>query len=606
MFGFFKRKVMGLSSENGVEMKSDLKADICIPDINDVPMICTFDLDPEVEKVLRANRFNCISGTLGGLMDVPNLKRNTQHLLRAVHSVPDNFHEFDVAVVDLGYRGNTVYDQDQHLDLKRVGSSITYAFLSQYPQHVFDFKPFGVGVLKDGVGDFLAGGSILIIFSERESRASYDLVEISSAGNQVCNKLEYSNLDVYHGFPEVVSRKGSRVKLPVASGGVSELVLKYMQGGEYSVIFKHPSTWDRSSGKSVPVESFRPLALNEADEVVSYVQDVAEGVVLVFPQVVNKGQFLCELFNGHLAEFFPKIFPYNGQFGWLDDGSYPLPGEAELLEEKIEIESVYENDMAKNKLALEKIKEDNRFLRDILTETGPKLVSAIAIYLRWLGFESVVNMDDSDNDTLEEDLQVDCGDKLLVVEIKGIGGTSTDKACSQITKIKFRRAEQRGRFDVFGLYIVNHQRYVSPKDRKNPPFTDNQIKDAVLDKRGLLTTYDLYRAYFLVLGGVLSKEFVREQLFGFGVVDFYPSDMVSFGHPEEIFKKGKIVILTLDGQSLSVGMKLVAKKGDSYTVHIIESLQVDGVDVLEVGNGEVGVMLDIGVPNRSEILLWSR
>ena len=70
-----------------------------------------------------------------------------------------------------------------------------------------------------------------------------------------------------------------------------------------------------------------------------------------------------------------------------------------------------------------------------------------------------------------------------------IGGTSKDEECSQIFKIKSRRMKELKRFDVFGLYIVNHQKHLPPLNRENPPFTENQIQDAINDERGLLTTW---------------------------------------------------------------------------------------------------------------------
>lgn len=604
MLGYFSRKSKGVGS--GVDiMKNEPKAEAVKSIPNDVPMICTFDLEREAVELLEKNLFNCVTGSLGGVMEVPNTQRDSQHLLQAQHLIPENLHEFDISIVDLGCKNRVAYSRNEHLDLKHVGANVTYALLSQFPQHVFDFKPFGVNALRTRLEDFLSKGSILIIFSDSKNIVDYQLVKIASNGNTYDDRLNHSNMNFYNDFPKAINRKGTRVKPVESSLGLTELVLKYMQEGEYSVVFEHPEHWDYSLNKRVLNNEFVPLALNGGGEIVSYVHDVSGGTVFVFPQVSDKGSFLYELFNVHLAQHFPKIFPYSGQFGWLDDGSYPLPGEAELLCEKVKLQNKYQKDIEQNQKSLAAIKEDSKFLRDILTESGDKLVSAIKVYLEWLGFDSVVNMDETQHDGFEEDLQVDCGDKLLVVEVKGIGGTSTDKACSQISKIKFRRAEQRGRFDVFGLYIVNHQRYVSPVDRQNPPFTDHQVNDARLDKRGLVTTYDLYRAYFLVVGGVIKKEYVREQLFQFGVVGFHPSGMISFGQPREMYKNNTILILDIDKVSLAIGMRLVAKKGDLYSIHIIKSLRVNEVDVPEVSSGQVGVGLDKGVPNRSEILLLS-
>lgn len=604
MFGLFGKKAKNKRELDGINMSSEESVKPVEPVVNERPMICVFDGDDETLLELKKTGFNCQSATLGSVVRVPNTKRESQHLLQLNHSIPANFHEFDVAVVDLLPKDEVSYEKYGRLDLKNVTGNITYALLSEFPQQVFDTKPFGVNVLLSRMEEFFKKTSILIVFADEEVSADYQLVKITSSGNSVCDTVACSNMHIYPSFPTFRNKEGRRLKENEGGKALGELVLRYMKGGSYKVVFNHPMIWNRNTGINEPASSFVPLAYNDQGEIVAFAQDLNKGCALVFPQVKNKGQFLCELFNGHLAEFFPEVFPHTGAFGWLDDGSYPLPGELELKEERERIEDKYKKDVADNEGAILALKEEHRFLREILTESGEKLVCAIAIYLQWLGFDSVVNMDEAENDTLEEDIQVDCGDKLLVVEVKGVGGTSTDKACSQISKIKFRRAEQRGKFDVYGLYIVNHQRYVPPKNRKNPPFTEHQINDARLDKRGLLTTYDLYKAYFLIMGGVLNKEFVRSKLFDYGVINFYPSGMISIGRPSEVLKKGRILVFELAEVLLAVGMTLVAKKGDSYTVHKILSMQVGGVDVTSASSGEIGVMLDVGVPNRSEILLW--
>src|SRR5690606_33827519 len=113
---------------------------------------------------------------------------------------------------------------------------------------------------------------------------------------------------------------------------------------------------------------------------------------------------------------------------------------AELLQDRVYLEERFNKDIAENKKELDSLKVKYKFLSDLLVESGEALVSAVEEYLKWLEFESVVNLDDTNPDLLEEDIQVDCKGRFLVVEIKGIGGTSTDKDCSQISKIKYRRA----------------------------------------------------------------------------------------------------------------------------------------------------------------------
>lgn len=239
-----------------------------------------------------------------------------------------------------------------------------------------------------------------------------------------------------------------------------------------------------------------------------------------------------------------------------------------------------------------------------MSETGDKLVEAVAHYLEWLEFDSVVNQDHLSQGVLEEDLQVEFGEKLIVVEIKGIGGTSTDKACSQITKIKNRRMKIRKSFDVFGLYIVNHERYISPRARKNPPFTDHQLEDAILDERGLLTTYQMYQAYFLINDGILSKEEVRNKLLGYGLVTLVPENLVCLGLPSELLMKNTVAVVDLLDNEINVGDVVVIKKNGSYKKMKVVSLQVDSRDVDKASGVQVGIKVDGKIENRSEIFLF--
>lgn len=345
------------------------------------------------------------------------------------------------------------------------------------------------------------------------------------------------------------------------------------------------------------------MLLNERDEIVSYAHFIEKSIVFVFPDIADKSNFVSELFKTYLPEIIPDIFPFHGEFQWLDDGNYPLPGEKQLLQDRAEIEERYSRDIAENKKALGSLKVRYKFLSDLISETGGALVSAVETYLKWLGFESVVNLDETNPDILEEDIQIDCEDRFLVIEIKGIGGTSTDKDCSQVSKIKYRRAEEREKFDVFGLYIVNHQRYMPPKSRSNPPFTDNQIKDAGHDKRGLLTTYELYKAYFLIEEGILQKADVRESLFKTGLITLEPENMSSIGTPDELFMDGQVAILNLNGINLAVGDTLIVRKNGDYSKAIIESIQVDDKEVDKCNAGEIGIKLDRRLKKNSELFV---
>lgn len=385
---------------------------------------------------------------------------------------------------------------------------------------------------------------------------------------------------------------------------MTALFEKYSQNIEYGTIFFHPRSRD-SNNTSQHDPNFVPLLLNEKEEIISYTHEYNQSMIFVFPDISKKSLFIRELFQTYLPEIIPDLFPYHGQFRWLDNGEYLLPGEQNLISQKQSIEEKYQQDIQKNEQQIKDLKDKYSFLHNLLSKSGEELVKAVEIYLRWLGFEHVINLDETKPELLEEDIQVNYEEKLLIIEVKGLGGTSQDSQCSQIGKICHRRSKERGKFDVFGLYLVNHQRYMPPKSRKNPPFSENQIKDAELDTRGLLTTYELYKAYFLIEDGLLTKEEVRGKLFETGLIQLEPNNILFIGknHPA-YYQNGTVTVLNLDNNKLKIGDSLLAKKDDQYKKITIISLKVNDEDVREVESGEVGIEFNEALQRNSDLYIF--
>ena len=563
------------------------------------PMICLFDIEKEVENELEKLNFNYRTASFGSTVKVSNT-RHEEKLMKLNHEYPNNLHEFDVVMMDMTSPKSEDFDASQH-SLDDTTGNIAHALLSTFPEQVFDPRQFSIHIVSKQINELAGKKSIVIAFFGSEISTKYQFVEITARGPRVTDMNSYSNSSFYGGFPGSNSRHGRKVKTPEKGSKLDPLFNKHLDGIEYRSTFYHPSVW--KDNKNQKDNNFMPLLLNERDEIISYAHFKDESLVLVLPDIDDKPGFVSSLFKTYLPEIMPDVFPFHGEFGWLESGEYLLPGESELLQKKADIEEKYIKDIASNNEAMKKLKEEYKFLADLISETGDSLVSSVEHYLKWLGFESVINFDDTDPDILEEDIQVDCDDRFLVIEIKGIGGTSTDKDCSQISKIRYRRAEQRGKFDVFGLYIVNHQRYLPPKSRANPPFTDNQVKDAALDTRGLLTAYDLYKTYFLIEDGIIQKSDVRESLFKTGLITLEPENIVSIGIPTEFFMNGHVAIVNLDGITLNIGETLVIKKQNIFSKATIESLQVDGVAVDSYNSGEVGVKLDRSLKQNSELFV---
>ena len=190
---------------------------------------------------------------------------------------------------------------------------------------------------------------------------------------------------------------------------------------------------------------------------------------------------------------------------------------------------------------------------------------------------------------LEEDIQVELPDGLLIIECKGIGGTSTNSDCSQISKVKHRRRKERDKFDVYALYVVNHQRYLPPLKRQNPPFTKHQIQDARNDERGLLSTWQLFNLYSEIENKTITKEEARKLILEFGLVDFRPKGLIYVYEPTELLKEGTICIVNIDNILLCVNDELIVEKDGKFERVSIVDIQVNGSSVERASQGELGL-----------------
>lgn len=570
------------------------------------PRICLVDCVPELGDSLRKQGFSCSEGTLGDVVKVPNEKYGDYVECLANYSWPDNLHEYDVVIVDLLNKRTRSYSAEEHRrgEAKRGRQAV---FLSHFPDTAFDSRPAAAHLLGNLLSERnFAREFVLVVFAGPEDSIEYRRVIKSVSGY---GEPEVNTCDIHEVIPEAPrssSLYGMDVKLAGGYDGLSVVIRKFDGCYRYYSLFEFPAKWSYDEKKYLRREGFFPLLVAHEDLIASYFQFFKKGGVLVLPACTEQVKLIVDLLEEALPELFPLVFPENSKFGWLSDPLYRVPGESTLLDRRVEIESKYRDAVAEIDAKIEANREEYSFLRQILTESGDELVSSVARYLEWLGFQEVRIPDKMafDGAIKEEDIQVDFSDGLLVIEVKGLSGTSTDADCSQVSKIKYRRARERGRFDVFGLYIVNHERFKPPGSRRNPPFTKEQIDDAHGDERGLLTTYRLFQLYFHVEDGLITKADARNALRAFGLVSFAPSAADLLGTPDELHYGNQVAIFRVSAFSLGIGDSLIIQSGESLLKSTVVGLQVEGEDVKLVTSGVVGVKVDREIPKGAQI--WKK
>jgi hypothetical protein len=596
--GMFKKKKSKRQKDNDIPQSSLESPENAL--LFPKPRICLFDFSEDAIDTIRGKGFNVTSASLGQPVSVPNNNKYDKHLCLLNHDIPLNLHEFDIIFIDLASTGTRTYEAKEHTHTIQKHTK-SYYFLSAFPQTIFDPRPFSAHLLKKSIEYHLGKKSVLVVFSSKKEEFEYTLAAMEHGGYEKERPETHHIYEFADHLPIAQNRTGTEMEVVSPIQEMSSLLKMNLLGSYYEIVFYHPTTW--VNGKNVPIKPFVPLIRNTDEEIVSFIRIVDNSLIIVFPQLANKKAIIVPLLEQLLPAWKPDIFPYSTIFAWKRQEEYWLPNHSILMERKETIEKEYRSRMDDIQLQIEENTKKYSFLHDLITESGDALVDSVECFLQWMGFDDVKKMDLDSPALKEEDLQIEYDDKLIVVEVKGIGGTSTDSDCNQINKIKYRRAKERNSFDVFGLYIVNHQRYLPPSRRQNPPFTPTQISDAINEERGLLSTWEMFRLFRYIEQGLIKKSDARGALLFPGLVKFKPDDAQYLGKVGETYHDGTVVVLKLFNHCVHKGDEIWVICDDIYEKFLIENLQIDDVDVEEARNCEVGMKLNGAVRKQSLVYL---
>ena len=534
-------------------------------------------------------KYNIAAGNLGIVKAVEYTPYENNRYVNLEYSMIDNLHEYSVVIIDLQNKNEVKYCTE---DDKPNG--IPFLFEMSYPQRNFIPAPLVLKMMRSELKE----QCLKIIFAGEKYKQKYGWVEVT--GQDRYSYLNHEEHDIYETIQaNAMSKRGK--KIVAEKNELAQCIAKYTK--EYNVIFDFPTIWNEDLGKSEPDPNFIPLLKNQDGENISYIGYSPDcGFEILLPVCEKKDELIEKLLTSILPGILPKYFPESEDFEWIKGKEF-IPKEITELEKEEDV--IREEYNSKIKALNEKkaeIEQNYKFLNDLLTETGDKLVEAVCTYFKWLGFADVVSIDGSE-EILREDIQIIEGNKLYIIEVKGIGGTSTDAECAQVAKHRRRRERENRDKEIIPIYIVNHHRYTNPLLRQNPPFSDNQIEYAESDERGLLTTWQLYNQYKLIEAEIFTKEETRDSLNEWGLISLIPKRLKSIGIFEEYFKKSKACILKLNNSEIRVGDEIYGQKGGKWTQTKITSIQLDDKNVDSVQDGEIGIATETELEKGVEIFV---
>lgn len=565
---------------------------------NERPRICCIDISEENIQLLKKTGFNIYNGTLGSKIKVPNTY-NKSHNVLLNYKIPANLHEYDIILIDLDNYKTIDYNNSEHKKEHHSGKT-SYSILSRYPETLFDPRPMTSTILKQNLDKITNRTYLVLAFSSESYSAEYETIEISENDIQGIEKF---NIYSFWDYIQISVPKFGKEIIVNKIGPEFEILLeKYKIDSSYNQTFHHPTNY--KGLQLIKDENFVPLMTNLNGDIISFFESNEYKNLILLPQIKEKGHFLNDFLTKVAPSIFPELFPFSITSEWKNKTEYWLPNHSNLLEKKSETQNEYEIKLKKNDLDIKKNIEQYSFLHEMLTESGDHLVHSLIKYFNWLDFDDIVNFDESkiESNILEEDIQIKLDSGILIIECKGIGGTSTDSNCSQISKIKHRRCKERNKFDVYALYIVNPQRYLPPLNRQNPPFTPHQLDDAKNDERGLLTTWQLYNLYFDIENKIISKNEARNSFLNYGLIDFRPGNLKYLYEPNEFFKENKVCIVNIKDILITKNQDVYIEKDGRFEIAKLLDIKLDGISLDNCTSGELGLSFNKKISKKS--ILW--
>lgn len=541
------------------------------------PEIALFDCDEKIVSEIKKNNFYFKKGSFGEKIKIEYSRFYPNRMLVNLnHSFIPNLHEFEIFVFDMEVKESSeVCAKDMTPQDHGIQIRIDYPLTIFYPSIVTS------ELLKT---NFPSRG-VYLVFSGPLLDTKYRWIQVDnenhSEGQTYTNNYSYLPC-----FPSCKTKSGLHTN--VLDTHFKNILHKYEDNFFYYAIFEHPYTF--KSGVKLYDENFIPIMANKDNEIIGYHQIDGDNHIIMLPQTDNKAELLIDLLTSLLPVHFPKLFPELTRFNWLHDERLLLPNEKGLLGEKKQREEEYLGIIHELDNRINVNRQKFSYLHELLNSNGNTLVKAVINFLKSIDFEEVIDIDESTSEK-QEDINAKFDDTLLIIEVKGIGGTSTDSDCTQIGKHR-RRLEKLNRgMTIHPLYIVNHQMYLPPWSRQETPFTKEQIEYAENDERGLVTTWTLYQWHNLIEANIFSKKEIKESLCQIGCVSTLPTGYTCLGIIEEYFGESNAFILEINNIQLSIGDILVFSKNSTWIKAFITSIQINGKNVESAENGELGIVV---------------
>jgi hypothetical protein len=543
------------------------------------PKVLAINVEGEAVESLQNAGWNVAAGNCGRPYRVAK-GGNFQPVIGRV-SLP-NYTEQEIIIVDLN-RGEVL----EHPEGRKRNSDEDLDWFAKCSAGIIDPRPRAMIEVRPAFDRILEAGGVFVVFAEGDWEQEFIWGRINDNGLLRGEPIEASIWDFLSALENVVVENdpGTEITPTKSDPVLGQLVADYLAGGRFSCTLTPCSEW---------TDNITILALNKFNSPVGLARYYENGAaVIVLPQIARKADFLLRLLAECLPTTAPHLFPHIEKGRWTSKPEYEL---AKVLEYMTEQEMVRQRATAEigalhGKIAAERAA--NGWLHDLIAGTDAQLVEAVKKALKTLGFEKVIDVDverDKEGKSRREDLQIHDQSMALVVDIKGLGNFPSDADATQSHKHATLRSQERKSFQVQGLTIINHQRYLPPLDRDNAmPFRQEILDFAEEMKVGLMTAWDLYRLTINAARLGWKPEHTRPVLYGIGRIVPVPSHYTHVGAVAHVWSRA--VSIQMESGKVRMGDRIAFEMDINFEEQEITSLQVEKKAVEEA---KAGVLVGTG------------
>lgn len=563
----FKQGIKG-NDTNDIEEKKQYKS----------PKILVVDVEVENIDKLRVEGFNIEAGTFG-----KSYKCEQYDEVKLNGSLPC-ITEKDIVIVNLD-SDKAILDGNEYKD-SEIKKADRFAITIPQGQNCFNPSYLFAKQNKENFDKVLKNNGIIIIFADKMLYETYYLNEYKQDYILRSEELKVSNYDwipksiglnnCMNGKEIFVESKLEKLKT-ISNRIMNENKSEILYTCNFGKVDEHEANLFSNN-------------LGESLGYIDYVEnDKKYGFIIILPQFKNKSKVVMTLFQELIVDFRPDLFPQFVQNSWLNSEEYLLPETKKLIEDKKKIEEEYKRKTKEIDNKKTEVIEKFKFLTNILTAQGYDsfLVDNVKEVLNFVGYKNVVNVDEEVEDgNRQEDLRILDDDRFDIVEIKGHKGNPTEDDCQAVVKYMSRQMKQQKRTDIHGILIVNHNRLLPPLERKNPAFTEAQIKDAKIQDITLVSTWELYKSVRLLEEKIISFEDIDKQLHTSGLYITMPDNWNNIGKIEHLFKDGTIACFYLAVDRIAKDDVIVIQDGNDYFTQKVEEMMAESLNVEEAVKGD--------------------